>query len=93
MIINVWYLDNNENIGEKIMLCPYCKSEIPDDAKKCMNCGEWLDPVYRKPKKEEQSFFSAFSETVISFLWFGFLLVIAAIVVYAFLDYNGMINW
>jgi hypothetical protein len=24
------------------MICPYCKSEIPDDVKKCAHCGEWL---------------------------------------------------
>ena len=24
------------------MLCPYCKGDIPDDAVKCMHCGEWV---------------------------------------------------
>jgi hypothetical protein len=23
--------------------CPYCKTEIPADASKCMRCGEWVD--------------------------------------------------
>ena len=54
------------------MLCPFCKSEIPDDAKKCKNCGEWVDPAYRKPKKNEEGFFSALSETVLNILWFDF---------------------
>ena len=74
------------------MLCPYCKGEIPDDAKKCMNCGEWVDPAYRKPPKEEQSFFSAVAETAVSLLFWIFILIIAVIAAYAFLDYNGMIN-
>ena len=68
------------------MLCPYCKGEVPDDAKKCMNCGEWIDPAYRKPKKEEQGFFSALTETVFSVMWFAFLLAIAAIAVILFLQ-------
>lgn len=37
------------------MLCPFCKSEIPDDAKKCMNCGEWLDPAYKKQKQTDNT--------------------------------------
>jgi len=24
------------------MQCPYCKGDIPDDAVKCMHCGEWV---------------------------------------------------
>ncbi len=71
------------------MLCPYCKGEVPDDAKKCMNCGEWIDPAYRKPKKEEQGFFSALSETVLNVMWFAFLLAIAAIAVILFLNANA----
>lgn len=68
------------------MLCPFCKSEIPDDAKKCKNCGEWLDPAYRKPKKEEQGFFSMLSETVFNLLWFLFLTGIIAIAVILFMQ-------
>ncbi|MCR5265242.1 MAG: hypothetical protein K6E29_01445 [Cyanobacteria bacterium RUI128] len=71
------------------MLCPYCKGEIPDDAKKCMNCGEWVDPAYRKPKKEEQGFFSALSETVLNVLWFAFVLAIAAIAIILFMQANA----
>lgn len=70
------------------MLCPYCKSEIPDDAKKCMNCGEWLDPAYRKQKKEEQGFFSALSETVLNLLWFCFITAIVTIAVILFIQAN-----
>ena len=71
------------------MLCPYCKGEIPDDAKKCMNCGEWVDPAYRKAKKEEQGFFSALSETILNVLWFAFILAIAAIAVILFMQANA----
>ena len=24
------------------MKCPYCKGDVPDDARKCMHCGEWV---------------------------------------------------
>ena len=27
---------------EETKICPYCGSNIPANAKKCMNCGEWL---------------------------------------------------
>ena len=23
--------------------CPYCTAEIPDEAAKCMHCGEWVE--------------------------------------------------
>ena len=32
------------------MQCPYCKGDIPDDAVKCMHCGEW---VKQKPAAAE----------------------------------------
>jgi len=24
--------------------CPYCTADIPDEAKKCKHCGEWVEP-------------------------------------------------
>ena len=71
------------------MLCPFCKSEIPDDAKNCKNCGEWVDPAYRKPKKNEEGFFSALSETVLNILWFLFITAIVAIAVILFIQANA----
>jgi len=29
-------------IGYKMMDCPFCKSKIMRDAKKCPNCAEWV---------------------------------------------------
>ena len=75
------------------MICPYCKSEIPDDAKKCMNCGEWMEDAYKASKKESEGFFSFLSETITNLLFWAFILIIAGIVVWAYLDYNGMITW
>ena len=68
------------------MLCPYCKSEIPDDAKKCMNCAEWLDPAYRPTTREEQGFFSKLGECIFNLLWFLFVTAIIAIAVMLFLQ-------
>lgn len=28
-----------------MMLCPFCKGEVPDGAQKCQHCAEWLVPV------------------------------------------------
>ncbi len=75
------------------MLCPFCKSEIPDDAKKCMNCGEWVDPAYKKPLPEKGTFFSFLGETIVNLLFWAFILLIAGIVVFAYLDYNDMITF
>ena len=75
------------------MLCPYCKGEIPDDAKKCMNCGEWVDPAYRKPQNnEQQGCLAGMFELFASVTWFALLLIIAGIAVYLFLDWNGLVN-
>jgi len=37
------------------MQCPYCKGDIPDDAVKCMHCGEWVKqrPVAAEPPRAE----------------------------------------
>jgi hypothetical protein len=73
------------------MLCPFCKGEIPDDAKKCMNCGECVDPAYRKPKQDgQQGCLPAFFELCSSIVWFALLLIIAVIVVLLFLEHNGV---
>lgn len=76
------------------MLCPFCKGEIPDDAKKCMHCGEWIDPAYRKPKHDDQQgCLAAVFELCSSVVWFALLLILAVIVVMLFLDHNNLINW
>lgn len=36
------------------MKCPYCTATIPDAARKCMHCGEWLDPTQRKREERMQ---------------------------------------
>lgn len=73
------------------MLCPFCKSEIPDDAKKCMNCGEWLDPAYKKQKQTDNTgCLSAFFDLCSSIVWFALLIVIAVIVVLLYLEHNGV---
>jgi len=74
------------------MICPFCKSEIPDDARKCMNCGEWMEDAY-KAQKAPEGFFSFLGETITNLLFWAFILIIAGIVVWAFLDYNDMITW
>ncbi len=46
------------------MICPYCKAEIDDDAKKCKNCGEWVNKVQDFPQRE-------FGKTVAFAFFFG----------------------
>jgi hypothetical protein len=29
------------------MKCYYCKGDIPDDARKCAHCGEWVREEHR----------------------------------------------
>ena len=70
------------------MLCPFCKSEIPDDAKKCKVCGEWVDPAFISKKKENDGFFHMLSETVLNLMWFLFITAIAAIAVILFIQAN-----
>ena len=44
------------------MICPYCKTEIDDDAKKCKNCGEWVNKTF--PERE-------FGKTIAFAFFFG----------------------
>lgn len=46
------------------MICPYCKAEIDDDAKKCKNCGEWVNKTKDFPKRE-------FGKTIAFAFFFG----------------------
>ena len=71
------------------MLCPFCKSEIPDDAKKCKICGEWIDPAFRTQKKSDEGFFSALSESFINLVWFLFVAAIITIAVLLFIQARG----
>lgn len=44
------------------MICKYCKAVIPDDAKKCQHCGEWII----KPKsKAVYLLFALFTPTAV----------------------------
>lgn len=74
------------------MLCPFCRSEIPDDAKKCMNCGEWVNPTYRTPKQEPQGCFSFLWETFLNLMWFLFIAGIITVAILLFMQYHGQIS-
>ena len=45
-------------------VCPFCKTEIDDDAQKCKNCGEWVN----KELKQRE-----FGKTLAFAFFFGFL--------------------
>jgi hypothetical protein len=32
-----------------VKTCPYCTAEIPDEARKCKHCGEWVEPSAAAP--------------------------------------------
>ena len=44
--------------------CPFCKTEIENDAQKCKNCGEWVN----KELKQRE-----FSKTLTFAFFFGYL--------------------
>lgn len=74
------------------MLCPYCKAEIPDDAKKCMHCGEWVDFPEKPSEKEPQGCFSFLWETFLNLMWFLFIagIITLAILLYMQAHENGV---
>ena len=47
------------NIGSNdrttIKNCPLCQGEIPQDAAKCMHCGEWVNKKEKNRDLEEAS--------------------------------------
>lgn len=71
------------------MLCPFCKSEIPDDAKKCKNCGEWVDPAYRTPQEPPQGCFSFLWETFLNLMWFLFIVAIITLAILLYMQAHG----
>ena len=51
---------------EETKICPYCGSNIPANAKKCMNCGEWLTShIQEKDKPKSELHIGGFIEGII----------------------------
>jgi hypothetical protein len=36
-----------------VKTCPYCTAEIPDEARKCKHCGEWVERPPPAPSESE----------------------------------------
>jgi len=49
------------------MKCYYCKGDIPDDARKCMHCGEWV----REEHRPESAYESPTPGEVFGRVWRG----------------------
>lgn len=74
------------------MLCPYCKGEIPDEAKKCMHCGEWVDSAYKTPQQEPQGCLAFLWETFLNLMWFLFIAGIITLAILLYLQCQGEIS-
>lgn len=74
------------------MLCPFCKSEIPDDAKKCKFCGEWVDLASKNSNQEPQGCFSFLWETFLNLMWFLFIAGIITLAILLYMQCCGEIS-
>lgn len=74
------------------MICPFCKSEIPDDAKKCRFCGEWVDLVSKPSNHEPQGCLSFLWETFLNLMWFLFIAGIITLAILLFMQAQGEIS-
>jgi hypothetical protein len=78
--------------------CPYCAAEIPDEALKCMHCGEWVErpPEIIEREREEASLGRAANRWV-NLQILGIVLgcgiplvaaIVAAVVIYFFVPWK-----
>lgn len=59
-------------VKKNMKTCPYCCKDVPNNAKKCQYCGEWL--IDKKEIRKENNIFRVFS--VICFIIFALLLAV-----------------
>lgn len=74
------------------MICPFCKSEIPDDAKKCKYCAEWVDLESKPNNQHPQGCFSFLWDTFVNLLWFAFIVGIITLAILLYMQTQGQIS-
>ncbi len=40
------WVDEGEDSGDDLLMCPACKTAVHEDTQQCPHCGEWIIPVY-----------------------------------------------
>jgi predicted nucleic acid-binding Zn ribbon protein len=40
------WVDEDEDSGDDLLMCPSCKNAVHEDTQQCPHCGDWIIPVY-----------------------------------------------
>ena len=40
------WVDDEEDSGDDLLMCPSCRSRVHEDTQQCPHCGDWIIPVY-----------------------------------------------
>lgn len=40
------WVDEEEDSGDDLLVCPSCKRPVHEDTQQCPHCGDWIIPVW-----------------------------------------------
>jgi len=40
------WVDEEQDSGDDLLMCPVCKAAVHEDTQQCPHCGDWIIPVY-----------------------------------------------
>ena len=45
-------VDEEEESGDDLLLCPSCRASVHEDTQQCPHCGDWITPVWPQERSK-----------------------------------------
>ncbi len=46
------WVDEEEESGDDLLVCPSCRAAVHEDTQQCPHCGDWITPIWPKERSK-----------------------------------------
>ena len=65
---NEEWVDEDDDSGDDLLMCPACKTAVHEDTQQCPHCGDWIVPVYPGERSKRVVFLIAAALLILALL-------------------------